>query len=290
MKSLLAILTLGVALLAPAASAQEQQQRDTRVQDTRVDTRVGKQQSQTPPATKPQTPATGDRLEPDDTQVLPSDVSPEVLAARRESLSEERAAILPYYNNFLKTYPLGPEDVISVEVFDQPRYSKAGIVIPPTGRISYMHIKGGISVVGKTTDQVAEEIKKAYEEYIIEPEVTVTLDRAASARYSILGDIAQPGVRLITRRSSVSEAIAEAGGVLPTGDKSKIVLLRRQADGTLMRIPVNLKAIQKGKVADNVFVGAGDQILVPGNKLKTLRTITELVSLVSFARIFTGGF
>ena len=37
----------------------------------------------------------------------------------------------PYYNNFFNTYRLGPEDVISVEVFNQDRYSRRGIIIPP---------------------------------------------------------------------------------------------------------------------------------------------------------------
>src|SRR5215213_5464426 len=51
---------------------------------------------------------------------------------RHGSQSEEEAAILPYYNNYLREYHLGPEDVISVEVFGQANYSKSGIVVPPT--------------------------------------------------------------------------------------------------------------------------------------------------------------
>src|SRR5207237_9753812 len=54
----------------------------------------------------------------------------------RTDQSSEEAAIVPYYNNFFTTYRLGPEDVISVTVFGQDRYSKQVIVIPPSGRIS----------------------------------------------------------------------------------------------------------------------------------------------------------
>ncbi len=43
-------------------------------------------------------------------------------ANRQEQMSEEEAAIIPYYNNFFSTYRLGPEDIISVEVFNQDRY------------------------------------------------------------------------------------------------------------------------------------------------------------------------
>lgn len=240
---------------------------------------------------KPQKPAqtpTGDRLEPDDTRRIPSDVPEDTQANRQEQLSEE-AAIVPYYNNFFSTYRLGPEDVISVEVFGQDRYTRKGITVPPSGRISLALINGGVFVNGKTVEQVASEITKHYDEYIIDPQVTVSLEKAASYRYSIVGDVVQPGVRLMNHRMTVTEAIAEAGGVLPTGSRSGVVVLRRQADGALQPIAVNVSDIYKGKVPDNVYLVPGDQIIVPGNKLKTWQKIMGFTSVLSFARIFTGG-
>ena len=232
-----------------------------------------------------QKPVVSDRLEPDETPRTPSDVSPEVQANRQELISEE-AAINPYYNNFFNTYRLGPEDVVSVDVFNQPRYSRAAITIPPSGRISLALIPGGVFVNGKTVDEVAEIVKKKYDEYIIDPQVTVSLDKAASYRYSIVGDIAQPGIRLMNHRMTVTEAIAEAGGVLNTGDKSKILVLRRGPDGKLAQIPVNVSAIYKGKAPDNTYLVPGDQILVPGNKLKKFQQIMGFSSVLNFARIF----
>ncbi len=237
------------------------------------------------PSTNPQS---GDRLEPDDTGSRPSDVPEETEVNRHEQLSEE-AAVVPYYNNFFTTYRLGPEDVISVSVFNQDRYSRSGIIVPPSGRISLSLIPGGIFVNGKTVDEVAELIKKKYDEYIIDPQVTVSLDKASSYRYSVIGDVGQPGIRLMNHRMTVTEALAEAGGVLQTGDKSKVVVLRRQTNGMLSPIAVNVSAIYKGRAADNTYLVPGDQIVVPGNKLKTLQKIMGFTSILSFARIFTGG-
>jgi protein involved in polysaccharide export with SLBB domain len=235
-------------------------------------------------------PATGERLEPDETSRTPSDVPQDTQANRKEQVSEE-ADVVPYYNNFFNTYRLGPEDVISVVVFNQDRYSRAGIVIPPSGRISLSLIPGGVFVNGKTVDEVAEIIKKRYDEYIIDPQVTVSLDKASSYRYSIMGDVGQPGIRLMNRRMTVTEAIAEAGGVLPTGDKSKVFVLRRQETGMLAMIPVNVSNIYKGKVPDSTYLVPGDQVFVPGNKWKTFQKIMGLAQTLSFARVFaTGGF
>ena len=207
---------------------------------------------------------------------------------RHEQASEE-AAIVPYYNNFFNTYRLGPEDVISVSVFGQDRYSRSGIIVPPSGRVSLALIPGGVFVNGKTVDEVSELIKKSYDEYIIDPQVSVSLDKASSYRYSVIGDVAQPGIRLMNRRLTVTEALGEAGGVLQTGDRSKVVVLRRQADGNLTPIAVNVSAIYKGKAPDLVYLVPGDQVLVPGNKFKTFQKVMTLFPILSFARIFTGG-
>ena len=208
-------------------------------------------------------------------------------AGNQDDGSEEAAVVNPYYRNFFTNYKLGPEDIISVEVFNQPRYSRANIIIPPSGRVSLPLIKGGVSVNSKTVDEVAEVVKKRYEEFIIDPQVTVSLDKAMSYRYSVLGDVGQPGIRLMSHRMTVSEAIAEAGGVLNTGNKSGIRVLRRnESTGKLDQIAVNLSAIYKGKAPDTVYLEPGDQIVVPGNTLKKIQTIMSLTPIASFARIF----
>src|SRR5229473_1305455 len=218
-----------------------------------------------------------------------AEVTADAKTNRTDQASEE-AAIVPYYNNFFASYRLGPEDVISVNVFGQDRYSKQGIKIPPSGRISLALVPDGIFVNGKTVDQVAELVKKRYDEFIIDPQVSVSLDRAGSYRYSVIGDVAQPGIKLMTRRLSASEAIAEAGGVLQTGNRKKIFVLRRQANGTLAPIPVNVSAIYRGQAPDSVYLVPGDQVVVPGNTLKKLQTIMGFTQVLSFARLFTGGF
>jgi len=234
---------------------------------------------------KPATPQP--TVEPGQAKPTPSDVSQDTQANRQEQVSEE-AAIVQTYNNFFNTYRLGPEDVISVTVFGQDRYSRSGIIIPPSGRISLALIPGGLFVNGKTTEEVEQLIKKRYDEYIIDPQVTVSLDKASSYRYSVIGDVAQPGIKLMSRRLSVTEALAEAGGVLATGNRSKVVVLRKQANGILAPIPVDVSAIYKGRAPDSTYLIPGDQVVVPGNKLKTFQKIMSMVQVIGFARIFTG--
>lgn len=277
MKKVMKPTAMGIVLVLIAAiGVSGQTQNDPKKERPRT---TGQEQK------KPQKPVTGERLEPDDAARTPTDVSEDIQANRMEQMSEE-AAINPYYNNFFNTYRLGPEDVISVETFNQPRYSRTGIVIPPSGRISMPLIPGGVFVNGKTVDEVAEIVKKKYDEYILDAQITVSLDKATSYRYSVIGDVGQPGIRLMNHRMTVTEAIAEAGGVLSTGDRSKVIVLRRQNDGTMATIQVNVSKIYKGQAPDTTYLVPGDQILVPGNKLKKWREIMGFANVLSFARIF----
>ena len=269
----LTALAVMLVLIAASVSISAQTQNDP--QKARPRTTTGQDQK---------TPISGDRLEPDDPTRTPVD-SMEAQANRQEQMSEA-AAVDPYYNNFFNTYRIGPEDVISVDVFNQERYSRRGITVPPSGRISLSLIPGGVFVNGKTVEEVAAIITKKYDEYIIDPQVTVSLDKAASYRYSVIGDVLQPGVRLMNHRMTVTEALAEAGGVLGTGDKSKVVVLRRQSNGQLAQIPVNVSQIYKGKAPDTTYLVPGDQIIVPGNKLKKIQQILGFANVLSFARVF----
>lgn len=219
-------------------------------------------------------------------QVSEQQLNKEVVTQTSNS-GDETAQVTNYYVNYLKEYRLGPEDVISVDVFAQPNYSKAGIYIPPTAVISYQLIPGGVLVGGKTTDQVAKEIAKKLDEYIIDPQVTVTLEKVGSARYAVMGDVTQPGIRLMSRRITALSAVTEAGGVLPTGSRKKAIIYRNNGTGGYSQVAVNLDDIMKGK-ANDVEIQPGDQVFIPGNKMKTFNNILETVSKASSFRLLFG--
>ncbi len=207
--------------------------------------------------------------------------------SRVESESEEEAAILPYYNNYLREYHLGPEDVISVEVFGQANYSKTGIVIPPTARISYPLIPGGVFVGGKNVDQVAAEIKQKLDEYIIDPQVTVTIEKVGSARYSVLGKVESPGVKVMNRRYNLYEAIAEAGGISKEGDKNRVLLIRLDPANGFSQQVIDMEKVMKGQ-AEVPYLAPGDQIVIP-EKRWSLSKIVGILGKASAFRILFGS-
>ena len=205
-----------------------------------------------------------------------------------KNLSSEEAAVISYYNNYLTDYKLGPNDIIAVEVFGQcPDYCKENITVPPTARISYPLIRGGVFVGGRTLEAIEDEITKKLDEYIIEPKVTVTLVKAMSARYSVMGKVTTPGIRIMDRKVSLSEAVAEAGGVLKEGNRKKVALVRFNAQGNLTRQDVDLAAIENGK-APMIYLAPGDQVFVPGKGF-TVDTVFKALDKVSLVRLLLGS-
>lgn len=202
----------------------------------------------------------------------------------------EEKQVLSFYNNYLNEYRLGANDVISVEVFGQcPDYCVVNKTVPPTAKISYPLIRDGVFVGGKTVEEVAAEITKQLDEYIIDPKVSVTLEKAMSARYSVMGKVNTPGIRVMDRKVSLYEAINEAGGITKDGESKKVAILRFNEQGALSRLDVDLTEIEKGK-APMIFLNPGDQVLVPKKGFTlSFSTVFDVLQKASIVRLLFGS-
>lgn len=201
---------------------------------------------------------------------------------------QEVKQISNYYTNYLSEYRLGPQDMISVEVFGQcPDYCRNDVIVPPTARMSYPLVREGVFVGGRTVEEVAAEITKKLEEFIIDPKVTVTLTRPGSARYAVMGKVGLPGVRIMDRRISINEAILEAGGLAKGASKDKVYIARFSTDGLMSKEQIDLEAIERGKIP-TIFLKPGDQVLV-GEKGFTWSKVFNVIGQVSAARILFGS-
>ena len=212
----------------------------------------------------------------------------QIQSLRRQRPSEDEAADLSYLRNYFEEYRLGPEDVIKVEVFGQSTqiYSEPTIIVPPDGKINYKLI-GPIVVRGRTVEDVQKEIAEKLNEYIIDPKVTVQLIQSHSMKYIIDGDVGRPGIFEMTRRMTVTEAVVLSGGILPTGDPSKVQIARALPNGQTEFKIVNFKELRKGRGNDE-FLAPGDMIFVPGNRFKTIQKWSQVIQTITWLPMIIG--
>lgn len=163
-----------------------------------------------------------------------------------------------------KPFVIGISDVVRVSVWKSPGLSTTAPV-RPDGTIT-MPLVGEIRAAGRTTEQLKGELKRRLDAYLKDQAavVTVTLTEVNSYRFSVSGEVTNPGV--FTSKSFVTlvEALALAGGPTRFADANAVKVVRKNKDGTLRTIPVSYDAIIKKDREDmNLVILAGDRIQVP---------------------------
>ncbi len=204
------------------------------------------------------------------------------------------AASQPYFEKALRAfnerYRLGPGDEISVRVKGQPAYSLERTKVSPSGTI-YHELLGEVSVVGLTTAEATERLTTDLSEYLKNPQVSVLLIEAASAKISVFGEVRRPGIVVMSRPMRLLDAISEAGGFADTGKKSSVEVLRQDPNGARVPIRVDVKKYLEGKGSpeSNILLQAGDLVVVYGNRMKTFRDAGAIAGLGSLITIIARG-
>jgi polysaccharide export outer membrane protein len=160
------------------------------------------------------------------------------------------------------SYIIGAEDVLSIFVWKEPDMSKT-IPVRPDGMIS-LPLVGEIKAAGHTPVQLQDVLATAMKKYVSDPQVTVVVEKISSLSFNIVGEIARPGYYPLTRRMTVLDAIAMAGGFKDFAKTKKVYVLRISANGTQQRLPFNYKDVIAGKnEQQNIELLPRDTIVVP---------------------------
>lgn len=160
------------------------------------------------------------------------------------------------------TYIIGTEDVLSINVWKEPEMSRL-VPVRPDGMIS-LPLLGEIKAAGLTPVQLQDQITVPLKKLMAEPEVTVMVSEVHSLSFDIVGQVLKPGYYPLTRRMTVLDAIAIAGGFRDFAKQKKVYVLRTEANGKQVRLPFNYKDVIKGKnPAQNIELQPRDTIVIP---------------------------
>jgi polysaccharide export outer membrane protein len=158
-----------------------------------------------------------------------------------------------------KSYVIGAEDVLTIQVWGDARLSGQNLV-RPDGRIS-MNLIGEVTAAGLTPAQLEKQISDLLraKEILNKPQVTVQVTQINSKKYFILGEILKPGPNPLVVPTRVLEALVNAGGFKDFANTKKIEIVRGN-----LRFKFNYKDVIKGKHTEqNIWLEPGDIINVP---------------------------
>lgn len=178
-------------------------------------------------------------------------------------------------------YLIGPGDILSIVVWDHPELvlptqtyaigsgatelaigdtasGIPGYTVSSTGYIQFPYT-GLLKVAGLTELQARNLIVNSSGKYIQDPQITVRVLGFRSKRIFVDGAVTTPGTVAINDvPMTLLEGINRAGGILPTGDRSAVFVIREGR-----RTRVNLPAlIERGQDLNQVMLKPGDIVRV----------------------------
>lgn len=182
-------------------------------------------------------------------------------------------------------YLVGPLDTLQVTVFQEPDLSFEKIQVDASGNLTFPLI-GTVRAQGKTSSELAREIASALgQKYLVNPQVTVLVTSSISQRFTVEGQVTEPGVYDIAGTTTLLEAIARAKSPTRSAKLDQIIVFRT-IDGQRMGAIFDLKAIRNGDAPDPQILG-GDVIVVGFSQVKgAWQDILRAAPLAAFANAF----
>jgi len=160
-----------------------------------------------------------------------------------------------------KEYLIGPEDVLDITVWKNCPDLCRTVPVRPDGKLS-LPLVNDVQASGLTPMDLRQHLTEQLAEYIPSPEVSVIVREVHNFKVAVVGAVKMPGDYEIKSQATVLELLARAQGLTEFANRDKIVVLRQKGPKT-ERIKFNYRKVAEGDDEDNLYVRAGDIIVVP---------------------------
>jgi polysaccharide export outer membrane protein len=160
-----------------------------------------------------------------------------------------------------ETYKIGPQDVLRVDVWKEPDFTRS-VPVRPDGKIT-LPLLNDVQASGLTPMELAHIVRDGLKKYVTDPQVTVTIEQINSQRIYVNGEVARPGAYPLLPNMTVLQALTSAGGFTQFARIKSSYVLRIEG-GKQVKMPFNYKEVINGKKPeDNIKLLPGDTIVVP---------------------------
>jgi polysaccharide export outer membrane protein len=179
--------------------------------------------------------------------------------------------------------PLGPGDLVHIDVFDIPELSR-DLRVSDSGVIRFPLLPDAVPVIGLTPFQLERNLEQllSADGLVAHPQVSVFVKEQASQPVTIVGAVGHPTVMQVSRPITLIELLASAGGISDEAG-STIMITRAAAPGLHMQqvsqktdaadvdselqtttIKIGLQdLLESGNSNYNIQVRGGDIVSVP---------------------------
>ena len=174
-------------------------------------------------------------------------------------------------------YLIGPQDVLTINVFREPELS-GRFTVEQDGTFTFPQI-GRVKAGGLSLRALEAELKKQLADgYLNNPLVAVAIETYRSQRILIIGEVRAPGEYQLNGEMTLLAALARAGSTLPSASHEVLIVrppkrgnqaplasrpLVPLSDQAADIIRIDISELQAGNTALNITLQDGDTINIP---------------------------
>ena len=175
-------------------------------------------------------------------------------------------------------YRLRPGDAMELTFPFTPEFNQT-VTVQPDGFITLQGV-GDVRVQDKTTPEVVNAVQAAYSKILHEPLINTKLTQFEKPYFVMNGEVTKPGKYDFTGDTTVTQAVAIAGGFTDRAKRGEVVLFRRVSDdwAEVKKIDVR-RMLDKGDFAEDLHLRPGDMVLISKSKMSRIAKFIPIPSL-----------
>jgi polysaccharide biosynthesis/export protein len=180
------------------------------------------------------------------------------------------------------SYRLHESDVIVVEFAFSPEFNQT-VTVQPDGYISLRGTRE-VRAESRTIPELAHAISVAYRGILHDPVVTIALKDFDKPFFLASGQVGKPGKYELRSDTTLTEALAIAGGLTEEAKHSQVVLFRRISKDTVEAHVFNVKLMLNSRnLQEDPHLLSGDMLYVPQSKWSKVRRYLPTSSMGLYA-------
>lgn len=158
---------------------------------------------------------------------------------------QEEASAAMVYSDATPAYRFFPGDEVEITVFSAPELSRTA-TIGPDGRLA-LPLVGAVRAADLTAAELHDALIAAYAPHLRAPELTVTPRSYGSRQVFVGGEVARPGIYEMPANMDAFQAVALAGGFLPSARRGNVLVMSRASGAAqVTEVDLSTRALRRG--------------------------------------------
>jgi polysaccharide biosynthesis/export protein len=175
-------------------------------------------------------------------------------------------------------YRITPGDVIQLAFPYVPEFDQT-ISVQPDGYVSLRGLRD-LFAQGLTVPEFERDVVEAYAILLRDPVVSVVLKEFEKPYFVASGEVARPGKFELRGATTVTQALAFAGGLTKAAKSSQVILFRRFSNDYLEVKKIDAKKMFSSRdLSEDVVLRPGDTVFVPTSALSQIGAFIPRPSL-----------